>query len=659
LLLKRKNEEAAMADSADVVTRVKEAADIVQVIGEHVDLKKSGSRWLGLCPFHGEKTPSFSVTPSQQFFHCFGCGESGDVISFVMKYQNVDFPEALQILGSKFGVSIPEKRQTKKEMEMQEQRRSLYRVSERAAECYENYLYSGRVARTAHAYLKKRGVTTAVAKKFKLGFAPPPDAEGWNFLGKTLTREEQTAAVEAGLLVEKEKGGFYDRFRDRIVFPIFNISGQICGFGGRILGEGQPKYLNSPESPIYTKSKLLLGLYQAKDAIRTSDRAVLVEGNFDMISLFAAGCENVVAPLGTALTREQLRLLKKFTSNVVMLFDGDDAGRKAAVRATPLFLQEGLSGRVAMLPDGHDPDSFVREFGLKDLLALLEDAQGLPEFTVGRLREEYGLSYDGKLKIIQELKPLLAAAGDKLKRDLFISHFEKLLDMEQGALTVLEEEVERAEAEEQSEAALQGIAEMEEPEDMEAPFPLSWVEEESPPPVVRSASGRSKSPGAPSCGMTFPQRQVAAWMVCNPDHYRRLADAGVRKFLANTPGEILFLTIGQLLEKNEFAGPEELLNVLAEGEERTFVSWTMLYPPQPADMGLDDTGDPRELEFQQILDTLGVRESGESLGTLQEKIRLAEKAGDMEEVDRLMMKQVQVAAALHRGKSRGGRQEKM
>ncbi|MBM9518418.1 DNA primase [Desulforhopalus vacuolatus] len=652
--MKRKNEGAARADSVDVVTRVKEAADIVQVIGEYVDLKKSGSRWLGLCPFHGEKTPSFSVTPAQQFFHCFGCGESGDVISFVMKYQNVDFPGALRILGDKFGVSIPEKRQTKKEMELQEQRRRLYRVSEKAAECYEKYLYSGRVARTAHAYLNKRGVTMAVAKKFKLGFAPPPDAEGWNFLGKTLTREEQAAAVEAGLMVEKSKGGLYDRFRDRIVFPIFNISGQICGFGGRILGKGQPKYLNSPESPVYSKSRLLLGLYQTKDAIRRSDRAVLVEGNFDMISLFAAGCENVVAPLGTALTREQLRLLKKFTSNVVMLFDGDAAGRKAAVRATPLFLQEGVSGRVAILPDGHDPDSFVREFGVQDLRALLEEAQELPEFTVGRLREEYGLSYDGKLKIIQELKPLLAAAGDRLKRDLFISHFEKLLDMEKGTLAVLEEEVEQAEAEEQAKEELQGITEMQEPEEMEASFPHEWAEEESSSAVVVPAFGQQKFSGAPHCGMTFPQRQIAAWMVCNLDHYRSLVDAGVRKFLTDTPGESLFLTIGQLLEKNEFAGPEELLNVLVEGEERTFVSWTMLYPPQPADRSLDDTGDPRELEFQQILDTLGVRESGEILGTLQEQIILAEKMGDMEEVDRLMMKQVQVAAALHRGKARGG-----
>ncbi len=375
-----------MADT-DVVARIKEAADIVQVIGESVALKKSGANYQGLCPFHGEKTPSFSVNPARQFYHCFGCGASGDVIEFVMKYQSVDFPEALRILGGKYGIPIPERQQSGKLRQEMERRRSLLAVSARAAELFTQYLYSGRGAAAAHAYLQKRGVDHALARRFSLGYAPAPAAEGWNFLGGQLKQDEIAAAIEVGLLVEKEKGGCYDRFRDRIVFPVFSIAGEVCGFGGRIVGEGQPKYLNSPESPVYKKSSLLLGLYQAKQRIRAVDRVIIVEGNFDMISLVAAGCENVVAPLGTALTREQLRQIRKFTRNVTLLFDGDAAGEKAAVRAVPLFLMAQMAGRVAMLPKGHDPDSYIRQYGLPRLEKLLEEARELPEFRSWSCRQ--------------------------------------------------------------------------------------------------------------------------------------------------------------------------------------------------------------------------------------------------------------------------------
>ena len=332
-------------ESRDNITaRIKEEADIVQVISECIELKRSGTRYLGLCPFHGEKTPSFSVHSSQQFFHCFGCGESGDVFSFMMKYHNLDFPEALKALAQKYHIELPERRRSKEEELRARKRELLFAVNEKAATLFVQYLRDAAGAEVARAYLRKRGVTEDILSRFRIGYAPAVEVEGWNFLGGNFADAQLKAAIEAGLLVEKENGGTYDRFRDRIVFPISDISGRVCGFGGRIVGEGQPKYLNSPESSVFNKSRLLLGLYQQKEAIRQKNEVVLVEGNFDLISLVAGGCTNVVAPLGTALTREQLRLLKKFAQRAIMLFDGDAAGTKAAARAVPFFLAEQIAG---------------------------------------------------------------------------------------------------------------------------------------------------------------------------------------------------------------------------------------------------------------------------------------------------------------------------
>ena len=285
----------------DITARIKEESDIVQVVGECVDLKKSGTRFLGLCPFHGEKTPSFSVHSGQQFFHCFGCGESGDVFTFVMKYYGLDFPDAIKLLAGKYNIELPERRRSPEEELRAKKKEQLFAVNEKAASIYSGYLLESTGAKAAKAYLQKRGVTEDILTRFRIGYAPAVEVEGWNYLGGRFSGAESKAATEAGLLVARENGGTYDRFRDRIVFPIADISGRICGFGGRIVGEGQPKYLNSPESPVFNKSNLLLGLYQQKEDIRRNNEAVLVEGNFDLISLVAAGCTNVVAPLGTAL----------------------------------------------------------------------------------------------------------------------------------------------------------------------------------------------------------------------------------------------------------------------------------------------------------------------------------------------------------------------
>ncbi len=592
----------------DVTARIKEQADIVQVIGEHIELKRAGTRFLGLCPFHGEKTPSFSVHPGQQFFHCFGCGESGDVFSFVMKHQNVDFGGAVKTLAERYHIELPKRRLSKEEEARSEKRKKLFAVSEKASDLFTQCLLEDKNGEAARGYLQKRGVGKEIIAQFKIGYAPAVETAGWNFLGSKLSRGEQTAAVEAGLLVKKDNGGSYDRFRDRIVFPIFSIGGQVCGFGGRIVGEGQPKYLNSPESPIFNKSGLLLGLYQQKEQIRKLNRAILVEGNFDLISLVAHGCENVVAPLGTALTREQLRLIKRFTEEVTLLFDGDDAGGKAAARAVPFFLSEQIAGRVALLPEGHDPDTFVREHGVLELNTLLEKAESLPEFVLGRLIEEHGLSLDGKRKIVAELIPLAKAAASPLQHSVFLSHFAEKLGMrveelgrhfQQPAQVVPEVEVKR----------------------------------------VKPRDERGEPGGRP---LSRPQRQLIEFMILNPCDFQALAKNNIRDFLAGGIGEILFLELEKLLKQNSLAEPEELLTALPEGVERRFVANVLLDPPE-TDSG--DGGNSGELD--DLLSYLRKNQLKRDSELLLKRIQQAQQVGDQELWLKLLSEQVEVTRKFH------------
>ena len=270
---------------------VKERADIIEIVREHVDLKRSGFRYLGSCPFHQEKTPSFTVHPDQQFYHCFGCKASGDVLSFMMEYHHMDFPTALKTLAQRYQVELPEKRRAAGEIEQERRRKQMYALNRRAAELFHDWLVAQGGSEKARDYLKKRGMGEDIVRRYQLGYAPPVEAAGRNFLGSRLSDEERRLAIDIGLLVSKDNDRNYDRFRDRIMFPISDSRGQVCGFGGRILGDGEPKYLNSPESPIYNKSRLLFGLYQQRDSIRRQRQALLVEGNFDLLALVARGIE--------------------------------------------------------------------------------------------------------------------------------------------------------------------------------------------------------------------------------------------------------------------------------------------------------------------------------------------------------------------------------
>lgn len=589
----------------DITARVKEQADIVQVINECIDLKRSGARHLGLCPFHGEKTPSFSVHAGQQFFHCFGCGESGDVFSFVMKYYNLDFPGALKQLAQKYNIDLPERRQSQEELQREKRREHLFAINQKCATLYSRYLEEATGAETAREYLRERGVTKEVQAHYRLGYAPSVDVEGWNFFGKSLNASEVEYATETGLLVPREKGGTYDRFRDRIVFPILSLSGQVCGFGGRIVGEGQPKYLNSPESPVFNKSKLLLGLYQQKEAIRKQGYVVLVEGNFDLISLVDHGCTNVAAPLGTAITREQLRLLKRFAEGVTLLFDGDEAGVKAAVRSVPFFLAEQIPARVALLPKEHDPDSFVRKNGLSKLNALLEAAESLPEFVLNRLMVEFGSTLDGKSRIVEELRPLIKVAVSPLQRSLFVSHFAQKLGMQADNLDAL----------------------LERP--VENPI------------VPKKTSIAVKSRREQNAPLSIAQKQLIEFMVLQPKFFPLLAEGGIRECLEGSIGEILFLQLDNLLQGAADTEPEDLLSVLPPGLERAFVSDLLLSAPDNSE------GSAPEDELADLLEFLKISQLKKSSDALMKKMKYAEEVGDYQSFQDLMLENLKITKTLH------------
>lgn len=593
----------------EIVARVKDRADIVQIIGETVDLKKSGARFLGLCPFHGEKSPSFSVHPGQQFFYCFGCGESGDVFTYFMKYHNLDFPSALKELAGRYGISLPEKSQSPEQERQEKQRKEMFQVSDKAAEIYSRFLADAPQAAVARSYLEKRGIPQEIRKRFGLGYAPAVESSGWDFLSHQLAEGEQAAALEAGLLVRNERGGVYDRFRDRVLFPIQELSGRVCGFGGRIIGEGQPKYLNSPESRIYIKSKLLLGLYQAKDAIRVQNQAIIVEGNFDLVSLVCHGCENVVAPLGTALTREQLRLLKRFADNVVLLFDGDEAGVKAAVRAVPHFLAEQVAGRVALLPIGHDPDTFVREEGIEAVRRLVEGAESLPEFTFKQLVAEFGLTLDGKSRIVEALRPLVKAAASPLQRTVIISHFSEQLGLSPEQLDTM----------------------LERPEPVPVEVPQASM-------VTVKRRPENVEP------LTAAQKRLVAFMVLNPRFFTRLAEGGLRDCLVGSVGEILFLQLRRLIDTREEVEPEELLSVLPEGAERTMVSNMLLEATN--DGGSENQAELDEEEIVELLQWIrqyGLQRSSERL---LKKINAVQSTGNFAELQELLREKQRIDRAL-------------
>jgi DNA primase len=361
----------------DTLQAIRERVSIVEVVSGYVGLKKAGRNHIGLCPFHAEKTPSFTVNDERGLFHCFGCGAGGTVFTFLMRADRIDFREAVEVLARRAGVRLPERAEPG---QSSEQRQELIQLNEAAQRCFRQALRSVAGA-PAREYLQRRGVSAEVIEHYGLGFNPPAGAG----LARGLPPKRQQQAVDLGLLGRRADGGLYERFRGRITFPIRDGSGRILGFGGRTLGSDHPKYLNSPESALFHKGQVLYGLYEARRAIQEAERVVMVEGYLDALALVQASIGYTVASLGTALSPAQLRLARRFAPQVIAFFDGDRAGQEAAARAFAVCVEAGVWGLGAFLPEGLDPDDYVRQHGAAATLVLLEKAVPLADFFIGRV----------------------------------------------------------------------------------------------------------------------------------------------------------------------------------------------------------------------------------------------------------------------------------
>jgi len=379
--------------------------DIVEVIDRYVKLKRAGANYTACCPFHSEKSPSFTVSPTKQFYHCFGCGAHGTAVGFLMEYGGMGFVEAVKDLAQGVGMKVPEEQRSENERRRAEQGETLHEVLLRAAQHYRNQLKD---APQAIAYLKKRGLSGDIAKRFGIGYAP----DEWQNLAAAFTDYDGPMLASAGLVKQKEDGKRYDVFRGRVMFPIVDVRGNVIGFGGRVIGDGEPKYLNSPETPVFEKGRELYGLYQGRRAIRDAGRAVVVEGYMDVVALAQSGVEYAVATLGTATTPLHVQKLLRQTDEIVFCFDGDNAGRKAAWRALEnslAFLADGKQLKFLFLPEGEDPDTFVRQHGKSAFETLLDKgAVPLSRFLINELTGRVDLSTaEGRAKCVHEAKPLL------------------------------------------------------------------------------------------------------------------------------------------------------------------------------------------------------------------------------------------------------------
>ena len=420
----------------DKVSEIKNTADIVEVISEVVLLKKTGKNHLGLCPFHSEKTPSFTVSPDKQIFYCFGCTTGGNVFSFLMKHHGISFPEAASILARRYGIDIPSQTMSPERKRRISVRESLFAVNRKAGDFFHQELLSGTAGKQAMEYLEKRGISKETIERFKLGYAP----EGWdnliNFFSKK--RMSHDLVEKSGLIVSrKNKSGFYDRFRDRIIFPIFDLSMQVIGFGGRIMDDSMPKYINSPETPIYNKSRSLYGLHLAKLKCRESESAYLVEGYFDLLALQQHGIQNSVATLGTSLTPEHIQILRGFVGKagkVVLVFDSDDAGIKAVQRSIGIFMKAEVDARIIVLPTGYDPDSYLFEFGYESFLNAASKAQAIMPFLIDCAVKKHGLAIEGKIRVISELKRPLASINDNVARSLYIKELAERVGIDEAVV---------------------------------------------------------------------------------------------------------------------------------------------------------------------------------------------------------------------------------
>ena len=444
-----------MAEAGSFADRVKQQADIVRVVGEYVRLKKSGQNFTGLCPFHAEKSPSFAVHPTKQIYHCFGCGVGGDVFKFVMEMEKCAFPEAIRIVAEKCGIAVPRQKERSPEERKENQQRSVLVEMHREAQTFFVKQLEGTLeGKAARAYLEDRGLDKDAISQFGIGYAP---SGGDALLRHLKSKYNEKLLVESGLVSRDQSAGrLFDRFRRRITFPISNESGKIVAFGARALGDDMPKYLNSPETPIYSKSNVLYHMDRAKDALRRQDFAILVEGYMDAIAVARAGISNVVASCGTSLAEPQIKLLQRFTKRVVVNYDPDTAGQAATERSLSLLLEHDFEVRVLALPPvgdkKADPDLFIRERGKEEYLKLMKEAPPYVDYLIARARQMDLTTGEGKLRAVNFLLPYVQKIPNRILRSEWATRISQQLRLDEP---VLRAALSKAAAERRSEVKTQ------------------------------------------------------------------------------------------------------------------------------------------------------------------------------------------------------------
>ena len=415
------------------ISEILNTSDIVDIISESVILKKSGRNFFGLCPFHSEKTSSFSVNPSKQIFHCFGCSAGGNALTYVMKYHGISFPEASKMLARKYNIVLETKEIDPVKRRAIQLNENLFRLNKRVMEYYHQTLKTSKLSQKARDYLKKRGLSDDIIQEFKIGFS----FDAWESIVKAFKdfKVSKNLAIQSGLILKRQqKDGYYDRFRNRIMFPIFDVNMQVAGFGGRVMDDSMPKYMNSPETAVYNKSRILYGLHAAKQFCRQEGFLYIVEGYFDFLSLFQHGIKNTVASLGTALTSDHIRILKGYATKMILVFDSDTAGISAAKRSIKMFNKEGVDTRVLVLPDGSDPDSYIVKHGPEAFNQMALNAKTVMQFLLQVSTQTHGFSVEGRIKILDDMKQHLSLIQDGALRSLYIKELAETLNIDEKAV---------------------------------------------------------------------------------------------------------------------------------------------------------------------------------------------------------------------------------
>lgn len=418
----------------DFIDRLRSESDIIRIISEYVPLKKKGKNYWGCCPFHHEKTPSFSVAPEKGFFYCFGCQAGGNVFNFLMRIENISFFDAVKKLANKLNIPLPEKEKSSEEILRERELAGLYRANELARDFFNACLSKTAYGKPAREYLTSRGISDSIIEQFKLGFAPP----AWDKLALALTSRGITSEilVKAGLVSTRTSGdGLYDRFRNRVMFPICDARGRVIGFGGRVLDDSQPKYLNSPETVLFNKRQILFSFDQAYKFIKDSGQAIVVEGYLDAITAHSAGFKNVVASLGTAFTADQVKLLDRHAKEILFAYDSDAAGQNATMRALATVRERGVSVRVISIPDGKDPDEFIRRHGSQAFSEIVSKASTLLDYQITQALESIDYAtLEGKVAVVAKVIPVLASADNAVEINAHITNLSQVLNINEDAI---------------------------------------------------------------------------------------------------------------------------------------------------------------------------------------------------------------------------------